>query len=62
MKEKLALLSAAIGRLIEKSTQKATDEVRDEKVDGLYYLLLSLTNKPKDRLKIAAVYSLEIFE
>ena len=62
LKEKSALLSEAIGRLKEKSTQKTNDEIRDEKIDGFYYLLLSSVHNPKDKVKIAAAYLLEIFE
>ncbi len=62
LKEKAVLLSAGIGRLKEKSTQKLNDELRDEKVDGLYYLLISSIHSPKTKIKEAAAYLLEIFD
>jgi len=62
LKEKSVLLSAAIGRLKEKSVQKTNDEIRDEKIDGLYYLLLSASHNPKEKIRVAAITLLEYFE
>lgn len=62
LKAKSELFSAAIRRLKEKSVQKTNDEIRDEKVTGLYYLLLSFSHNPNEVIKNAAIYLLEIFE
>jgi len=62
LETKSTLLTDSINRLTEKSTQKTNDEVRDDKVDGLYYLLLSAAHSPKTKIKEAALILLEIFE
>lgn len=62
LKAKSTLLSAAIGRLKEKSVQKTNDEVRDERIDGLFYNLLSSAHNPKEKIQQAAAYLLELFE
>ena len=62
LETKSTLLSGAIARLTEKSTQKTNDEKRDERVDGLYYLLLSSVHSPKTKIREAALMLLEIFE
>ncbi len=55
------LFSSAIRRMKEKSEAKAYDEVRDEKIDALYYLLLSFSHHPDEQIKNAALYLLTIF-
>jgi hypothetical protein len=62
LKDKSVLLSAAIGRLKEKSVQQTNDEIRDEKIDGVYYLLLSASHNPKEKVQQAAAILLELFE
>ncbi|WP_346854755.1 DUF6261 family protein [uncultured Draconibacterium sp.] len=62
LKAESALLSAAIGRIKEKSEQKANDEIRDEKITGLYYLLLSFSHHPDEEIRNAALSLLEIFD
>lgn len=62
LKDKSVLLSAAIGRLKEKSVQKTYDEERDEKIDGLFYFLLGALHNPKAKVKQAAAFLLELFD
>ncbi len=62
LQEKSTLLSAAINRLKGKSEQKANDDIRDEKIDGLNFLLLSFSHHPDAAIKNAAINLLELFE
>lgn len=62
IKAKSVLLSAAIGRLKEKSVQRTNDEVRDERIDGFYYFLLGALHSPNEKVKQAAAILLELFE
>ena len=62
LKPKSALLSAAIGRIKEKSEQKGNDEIRDEKLTGLYYLLVSFSHHPDQQIRNAAHSLLVIFD
>lgn len=62
IKDKSILLSTAIGRLKIKSVQFTNDEIRGERIDGLYFLLLSSTHNPKEKIKQAAFILLELFE
>jgi len=57
-----ALLSAAINRLKVKSEQQTKDEVRDEKITGLYYLLVSFSHHPDAQIQQAALNLLGIFD
>jgi len=56
-----ALMNAAIRRLKEKSEALAFDENRDQKVDALYYLLLSFSHHPDVAIRTAALSLLELF-
>lgn len=58
----LALLSSAINRLKAKSEQQTYDDIRDEKITALYYLLVSFSHHPDFAIKNAALSLLEIFE
>uniref|UniRef100_UPI0032178C4C DUF6261 family protein n=1 Tax=uncultured Draconibacterium sp. TaxID=1573823 RepID=UPI0032178C4C len=58
----LALFSEAIRRLKAKSDQKANDEIRDEKITALYFLLMSFSHHPDAQIRDAALSLLEIFE
>lgn len=58
----VVLLSAAIKRLKAKSEQGTYDDIRDEKITALYYLLLSCSHHPKAVIKNAALSLLEVFE
>lgn len=60
--EQATLLSAAIRKLKVKSEQQAYDDIRDEKITALYYLLLSYSHHPNANIKEAALSLLEIFE
>lgn len=62
VKAKSVLFSSAIKRLKGKSTQKTNDEVRDERVDGVFFILLSASHSPKEKVRQAAILLLEIFE
>ena len=62
LQNKSALLSAAINRLKVKSEQQTKDEVRDEKITGLYYLLVSFSHHPDAEIQQAAANLLNIFE
>jgi len=57
----LALLNAAIRRIKEKSEAKAYDEIRDDRIDALDYLLLSFSHHPTEEIRNAALYLLDIF-
>lgn len=57
-----ALLSTAINRLKIKSEQQTKDELRDEKITGLYYLLVSFSHHPDVRIQQAALNLLSIFD
>ena len=61
LQEKSTLLTAAIRRLKTQSAQQPNDEVRDEKIDALYYLLLSFSHHPDEAVRNAALRLLEIF-
>ncbi len=61
LEAKSQLLNAAIGRTKEKSEQKTNDEVRDEKISGLYFLLLSFSHHPDAQISEAAQSLLAIF-
>jgi hypothetical protein len=56
------LLSAAINRLKAKSEQRTYDDIRDEKITALYYLLLSFSHHPQAAIKNAALSLFEVFE
>lgn len=56
------LLSSAIKRLKAKSEQQTFDDIRDEKITALYYLLLSFSHHPTAKIKNAALSLLEVFE
>ena len=56
------LLSEAVNRLKAKSEQQTNDEVRDEKITGLYYLLVSFSHHPDAQIQKAAVSLLGIFD
>lgn len=62
LKAFLILLSAGINRLKEKSEQTTYDDIRDDAIVALYYLLLSFSHHPKEKIKTAATSLLEIFE
>lgn len=62
LKAKSVLFSVAIRRLKEKSEQKTNDEIRDGRITGLDFLLLSSSHSPNDEIKNAAIDLLEIFE
>jgi hypothetical protein len=62
LQEKSTLFSEAINRLKAKSEQQTNDEVRDEKIDGVYYLLVSFSHHPDEVIKNAALRLLGIFE
>ncbi|HKJ78268.1 MAG TPA: DUF6261 family protein, partial [Prolixibacteraceae bacterium] len=55
-------LTEAINRLKGKSTQQTNDEARDEKITGLYYLLVSFSHHPDDSIRSAALNLLGIFD
>jgi hypothetical protein len=61
LQEKSTLLAGAIRRLKTQSAQQPNDEVRDEKIDALYYLLLSFSHHPDEAVRNAALRLLEIF-
>lgn len=58
----VALLSTSIKRLKAKSEQHAYDDIRNEKITALYYLLLSFSHHPDASIKNAALSLFEIFE
>ena len=62
LQNKSALLSAAINRLKVKSEQQTKDEVRDEGITGLYYLLVSFSHHPDAEIRQAALNLLDIFD
>jgi hypothetical protein len=62
LQNKSVLLSAAINRLKVKSEQQTKDEVRDEKITGLYYLLVSFSHHPDAEIRQAALNLLDIFD
>jgi hypothetical protein len=62
LQEKSTLLTEAIRRLKTQSAQQPNDEVRDEKIDALYYLLLSFSHHPDEAVRNAALRLLGIFE
>jgi len=56
-----ALMNAAIRRMKEKSEALAFDEIRDQKADALYYLLLSFSHHPDAAIRTAALSLLSVF-
>lgn len=61
LKATSVLLSGAINRLKEKSEQKGNDDKRDEKIDAIYYLLMSFSHHPNRSIKEAALSLLNTF-
>ena len=62
LEAKSVLLSAAINCIKEKSEQKTNDESRDDKIDGLYYLLMSFSHHPDLDIRNAALSLLDTFD
>ena len=56
------LFTTAIRRMKEKSEAQTLDEVREEKIDGWYYLLLAFSHHPTPRIRNAALALLDIFD
>ncbi|WP_372648456.1 DUF6261 family protein [Draconibacterium sp.] len=56
-----ALFTSAIRRMKAKSEAQTLDEVREEKMDGWYYLLLSFSHHPDAQIRNAALALLTIF-
>lgn len=55
------LFTSAIRRMKAKSEAQTLDEVREEKMDGWYYLLLAFSHHPTARIRNAALALLDIF-
>ena len=62
LQSKSILLSEAINRIKAESRQMTFDEARDEKISGLYYLLMGFTHHYDENIKAAALRLLAIFE
>lgn len=57
-----ALFTAAIRRMKAKSEAQTLDEVREEKMDGWYYLLMAFSHHPDAEIRNAAHTLLAIFD
>lgn len=62
LEAKSALLSAAIKPIKEKSEQKSNDEFRGDKIDALYFLLMSFSHHPDATIRKAALSLLDTFD
>lgn len=61
LKDLSVLFSGAIRHLKEKSEQKGYDDIRDEKITGFYFLLMSFSHHPDVQIRNAALSLLEFF-
>jgi Family of unknown function (DUF6261) len=62
LKAKNAILTSAINRIKAESVLEEKDEVRDEKVRAIYYLIFGFTHHPDVAIKTAALKLDAIFE
>ncbi len=62
LKGKNAILTSAINRIKAESNLEAKDEVRDEKVRSIYYLIFGFTHHPDLEIKTAAIKLNSVFE
>jgi hypothetical protein len=62
LKAQSVLFASAIMRMKEKSDQKTNDEIRDEKITALYFLLMSFSHHPDQQIRNAAHGLLVIFD
>ncbi|MCE4565408.1 hypothetical protein INQ51_13905 [Maribellus sp. CM-23] len=61
LKDDSLMFASAIKRMKEKSEQKTNDEIRDEKISGFYFLLVSFSHHPDALIRQAALNLLDIF-